>query len=100
MYTGNKYGPYDYNSFDVHLRTPADQKIPLRTIFQAKSGGFSSKRVCGVIGWLVLMFCFVWCVVNGSPAPEFSVELVGGCVALLGVDKISEAIGGFRRGGI
>jgi hypothetical protein len=43
------------------------------------------------------MFCFVWCVIQGTPAPDFSVELVGGCVALLGVDKISEAIGGLRR---
>ena len=92
----NKYGSYNYNSFDVHLRTPADQKIPLRTIFQAKSGGFSSKRICGVVGWIVAMFCFVWCVITGSAAPDFSVELVGGCVALLGVDKISDAIGGLR----
>lgn len=93
---GNKYGPYDYNSFDVHLRTPPNQKIPLRTIFQAKSGGFSSKRICGVVGWIVAMFCFVWCVITGSAAPDFSVELVGGCVALLGVDKLSDAIGGLR----
>jgi len=42
------------------------------------------------------MFCFVWCVITGSAAPDFSVELVGGCVALLGVDKISDAIGGLR----
>jgi len=42
------------------------------------------------------MFCFVWCVIQGTPAPDFSVELVGGCVALLGVDKISDAIGGIR----
>lgn len=95
MYTGNKYDSYDYNPF-IHLRTFKDQKIPLRTIFQAKSGGFSSKRICGVIGWTVLMFCFVWCVIKGTPAPDFAVELVGGCVALLGVDKISEAIGGLR----
>ena len=91
------YEDYDYTPFDVHLRTPPNQKIPLRTIFQAKSGGFSSKRICGVVGWAVLMFCFIWCVIAGTPAPEFSVELVGGCVALLGVDKISDAISGLRR---
>ena len=92
-----RYEDYDYTPFDVHLRTPPNQKIPLRTIFQAKSGGFSSKRICGVVGWAVLMFCFIWCVIAGTPAPEFSVELVGGCVALLGVDKISDAISGLRR---
>lgn len=96
MFTGNKYGKYNYTPFDVHLRTPRDQRIPLRTIFQAKSGGFSSKRICGVIGWIVAMFCFVWCVIAGTSAPDFAAELVAGCVALLGVDKVSEAIGGLR----
>ena len=93
---GNKYGNVSYNPISG-LRTPPNQRIPLRTIFQAKSGGFSSKRVCGVVGWLILMFCYAWCSVKGTPAPDFSVELVGGCVALLGVDKISEAISGLRR---
>ena len=74
----------------------SEGKFSWKSIFQANSGGFSSKRICGVVGWIVAMFCFVWCVITGSAAPDFSVELVGGCVALLGVDKLSDAIGGIR----
>lgn len=90
-----KYRDYTYTPFDIQLKKPT--KIPLKTIFLAKSGGFSSKRICGVIGWLVAMFCFIWCVVNGTSAPDFATELVAGCVALLGVDSVSNAISGFRR---
>lgn len=72
--------------------------MKLVTIFQKNSGGLSSKRVCGVLGWLVAMFCFVWCVIAGNPAPEFATELVIGCVSLLGVDSVTDAIGGLRNG--
>lgn len=88
MYSYNNYNPiWDFQK----------KRIPLRTIFQAHTGGFSSKRICGVIGWLIAMFCFVWCVITGTSAPDFATELVAGCVALLGVDSVSDAIGGRFR---
>lgn len=90
----NKYDSYNYNTY---LKYSSQQRIPFRTIFQAKSGGFSSKRICGVIGWIVAVFCFIWCVVTNSNAPDFATELIIGCVSLLGVDSVSNAIGGFRR---
>lgn len=86
-----KYDKYNYTSFD-DLKTSSNQRIPLRTIFQAKSGGFSSKRICGVIGWLVIMFCCIWCVITNNNAPDFITELIIGCASLLGVDSISDAI--------
>lgn len=92
-----KYDKYNYTPFNVHLKTSSNQRIPLRTIFQAKSGGFSSKRICGVIGWLVIMFCCIWCVIKGMDAPDFITELIIGCASLLGVDSISDAIGGFKK---
>lgn len=95
----NKYGPYDYRQFQIE-QPKKRFRIPLITLFQKNSGGLSSKRVCGVLGWLVAMFCFVWCVIQGTTAPDFATELVIGCVSLLGVDSVSDAIGGFRRGGI
>ena len=88
-YSYSNYNPmWEYN--------PPRKHIPFRTIFQAHTGGFSSKRICGVIGWIIAMFCFVWCVIAGTPAPDFATELVAGCVALLGVDSVSDAIGGLR----
>lgn len=89
---------YSYNNYNPMWEySPPKQRIPLRTIFQAKTGGYSSKRICGVVGWLVAMFCFIWCVIKGTSAPDFATELVAGCVALLGVDSVSNAISGFRR---
>lgn len=94
---GNKYGAYDYRSYQFDELKRKKFHIPFITLFQKNSGGLSSKRVCGVLGWLVAMFCFVWCVITGVGAPDFATELVAGCVALLGVDSVSDAIGGLRR---
>ena len=66
--------------------------IPLITIFQKNSGGLSSKRVCGFLGWIVIMFCCIWCVIKGTNAPDFITDLIIGCASLLGVDSISDAI--------
>jgi hypothetical protein len=66
--------------------------IPIKTIFQKNSGGYSSKRVCGVLGWLILMFIFIWCTIVQSPSPNFTPELIAACVGLLGVDCITDAI--------
>ena len=66
--------------------------IPIKTIFQKNSGGYSSKRVCGVLGWIVLMFTFIWCTICQTGSPDFTTELIAACVALLGVDCITDAI--------
>ena len=70
--------------------------IPLITIFQKNSGGLSSKRVCGFLGWIVIMFCCIWCVIKSTDAPDFITELIIGCASLLGVDSIGDAIGGLK----
>ena len=88
----NKYNSYNYNP--IYLKT--SQKIPFRTIFQKNSGGLSSKRVCGFLGWIVIMFCCIWCVIKGTNAPDFITELIIGCASLLGVDSIGDAIGGLK----
>lgn len=71
--------------------------IPIKTIFQKNSGGYSSKRVCGVLGWLIVMFSFIWCTINESHSPDFTIELIAACVALLGVDCVTDAIGKFKK---
>lgn len=89
----NKYDSYNYNP--IQLKT--SKKISLITIFQKNSGGLSSKRVCGFLGWIVIMFCCIWCVIKGTDAPDFITELIIGCASLLGVDSIGDAIGGFKK---
>ena len=88
----NKYDSYNYNS--IQLKT--SKKISLITIFQKNSGGLSSKRVCGFLGWIVIMFCCIWCVIKGTNAPDFITDLIIGCASLLGVDSIGDAIGGLK----
>ena len=70
--------------------------IPLITIFKKNNGGLSSKRVCGFLGWIVIMFCCIWCVIKGTNAPDFITDLIIGCASLLGVDSIGDAIGGLK----
>lgn len=88
----NKYNSYNYNP--IQLKT--SKKISLITIFQKNSGGLSSKRVCGFLGWIVIMFCCIWCVIKGTNAPDFITDLIIGCASLLGVDSIGDAIGGLK----
>lgn len=88
----NKYDSYNYNP--IQLET--SKKISLITIFQKNSGGLSSKRVCGFLGWIVIMFCCIWCVIKGTNAPDFITDLIIGCASLLGVDSIGDAIGGLK----
>ena len=85
----NKYDSYNYNP--IQLKN--SKKISLITIFQKNSGGLSSKRVCGFLGWIVIMFCCIWCVIKGTNAPDFITDLIIGCASLLGVDSIGDAIG-------
>ena len=88
----NKYDSYNYNP--IQLKN--SKKISLITIFQKNSGGLSSKRVCGFLGWIVIMFCCIWCVIKGTNAPDFIADLIIGCASLLGVDSIGDAIGGLK----
>ena len=70
--------------------------IPLIKKKKKNSGGLSSKRVCGFLGWIVIMFCCIWCVIKGTNAPDFITDLIIGCASLLGVDSIGDAIGGLK----
>jgi hypothetical protein len=38
------------------------------------------------------MLGFIWCTIAGTPSPDFTVELIAACVALLGVDCVTDAV--------
>lgn len=63
----------------------------LKQIFQSHSG-VSSKRVCGVLGWLICLGTQVFCLIQNQEAPQMIETLMWCCVGLLGVDSISSAI--------
>lgn len=61
----------------------------LTQMFSASTGRISSKRVCGVIGWIVILAVFIQCSITNKQAPEMVDILMFCCVTLLGVDSIT-----------
>lgn len=51
--------------------------------------GISSKRFCGVLGWLICMAILVYCTIMVIQPPIVFTEVVVAVVALLGVDSIT-----------
>lgn len=58
-------------------------------IFKSGKDTLSSKRVCGVTGWLAILGCYVYAVISGTETPAMG-ELIAACVALLGVDSVTD----------
>lgn len=63
--------------------------ISLKTIFQAGTGGFSSKRIFGALGFTTAICISIACTVLNTQAPEIVTDLLYSSVALLGVDSIA-----------
>lgn len=61
----------------------------LKEVLSARSGQGSSKRICGCLGWLVILGIYIYCTVTQSPSPDFTDFLIGAIVALLGVDSVT-----------
>lgn len=62
----------------------------LESLLSAERGSLSSKRLCGIIGWLgctaVLIMCTVW----DRQAPDMVNVIIYSSTALLGVDSITD----------
>ena len=50
--------------------------------------GISSKRVCGVLGFLVIMFVIVFCTISNMQAPIILETFIWAVCMLLGIDSI------------
>ena len=64
----------------------------LKEILSAKSGRLSSKRVCGMLGWIIILVGYIYCIINGQELPGITDILVWAIVALLGVDSVTGAL--------
>lgn len=51
--------------------------------------GISSKRVCGVIGWMIAIIVLLYCTVHVVQAPLMIDTFLICCMALLGIDSIT-----------
>lgn len=60
----------------------------LKQMITAHSG-ISSKRICGVSGWLVCLCAAIYCTIYNTQAPDFLDSIIIASSALLGVDSIT-----------
>lgn len=69
----------------------------LKLVVSSQSG-ISSKRVCGILGWLAAVGWITWCVVSGKDTmPETTETFMICCIILLGVDTIPKSINCWRK---
>lgn len=64
----------------------------LKEMLSAKSGQASSKRVCGLLGWLVCLGIAIYAVVRATSVPTFCDLVLFTSAGLLGVDTIANAV--------
>lgn len=66
-------------------------KKEIREVFSGYQNQLSSKRVCGIFGWLILMTAYIYSVIQHIELPEATEYLTWAIVTLLGVDAVTNA---------
>lgn len=61
--------------------------------------GISSKRVCGVLGFLVISFVLIYCAICGLQAPVMIDTFIWAVALLLGVDSVTGIFKKFDKNG-
>lgn len=61
----------------------------IKSIFLAQADSISSKRVCGVLGWVISLGILIYCTLLQIQAPAMVDSIILGSTALLGVDSIT-----------
>lgn len=69
-------------------------KETIKSILSNNKDSISSKRVCGIIGWLIVISISIYCTYTGSEAPEITDTITIASTTLLGVDSITNV---FRK---
>lgn len=61
--------------------------------------GISSKRVCGVLGFLVIMFVIIFCTITNIQAPIILETFIWAVCMLLGIDSVTGIWKDFKKDG-
>lgn len=69
----------------------------LKQIIMSHSG-ISSKRVCGVLGFIIILFVLVYCTVCGVQAPLMIDTFIYAICLLLGIDSVTGIWKNFNNG--
>ena len=51
--------------------------------------GISSKRVCGILGWIISLVILIYCSIVTKQAPDMIDAVLYCCMGLLGIDSIT-----------
>lgn len=77
---------------DILVETAWENNMKIKEfiskIFESRSG-VSSKRLCGVIGWLICIFICLYCTMNAVAAPAIVEYLFICSSGLLGIDSVT-----------
>ena len=65
-------------------------KISWKSIFQAHSGGFCSKRVFGALGMLICLGLLIAGFITEKPIPDFAELIYVTSASLLGLDNVTD----------
>lgn len=69
----------------------------LKSIFLNQPNSISSKRICGVLGWLLCLGILGYCTYKEIQAPVMIDSIVIASTTLLGVDSIANIWKGPRK---
>lgn len=59
------------------------------SLLSSKAGSVSSKRVCGIIGWIFSLCIAGYCTYTQKESPIITEYIIVASCALLGIDSIS-----------
>lgn len=65
-----------------------DFRFDWRTIFIRNSGGFSSKRILSVIGFLTCVGLLIAAFITQKQIPDFAETMLVCCISLYGIDVV------------
>ena len=68
----------------------SENKFNWKTIFQAHSGGFSSKRIFGALGMVICLGLLIASFIMERPIPDFAELVYVTSASLLGLDNVTD----------
>ncbi len=64
-------------------------KEVIKSLLVATKGSLSSKRFCGVVGFLIIIFVLVYCTISSIQAPLMIEPFIYAVCLLLGIDSVT-----------
>lgn len=64
-------------------------KETVKSILSSSKDSISSKRICGVLGWLLSLVILAYCALYQLQAPMMIDTVLYCCMGLLGIDSIT-----------